>query len=207
MQVKGIEEFLQAAEIDIPNSNFGKASNRHWFGPNAGENAKGRGHPIMFGFDTAQDFGPFPDGGGYPIHFLNKAYDTLGVTNPDQVLHLCSGSMKRGITVDIRAETNPTIVADARHTPLDDNTFDWIMIDPPYSKEYAKNLYGTEAVYPTNGELLREATRLLKPNGRVGLLHFQVPMFRKPLKLISVYGITTGLGYNIRAWTVLEKQV
>lgn len=78
-------------------------------------------------------------------------------------------------------------------------------MDPPYSPEYAANLYGTEDHYPKPGELLREASRLLCPGGRVGLLHFQVPMFRKPLKLIKVIGVTTGLGYNIRAFTVFEQ--
>ena len=51
----------------------------------------------------------------------------------------------------------------------------------------------------------REAARLLRPGGRVGLLHFQVPMFHRPLRLVGVFGITTGLGYNIRAFTLLEK--
>jgi hypothetical protein len=30
-------------------------------------------------------------------------------------------------------------------------------------------------------------------------------MFHRPLRLVGVFGITTGLGYNIRAFTVLEK--
>jgi ubiquinone/menaquinone biosynthesis C-methylase UbiE len=80
------------------------------------------------------------------------------------------------------------------------------MADPPYSEEYAKNLYGTEDYYPRPSEILKEASRLLAPGGRVGLLHFQVPMFRKPLNLVGVWGVTTGLGYAIRAWSVLEKE-
>lgn len=182
-----------------------QASTKHTFGPNAGTKARGRGHPVMFGFKAADDFGPFPDGGGYPFRFLSLAYETLGVTDPDKVLHLCSGSMQRGVRVDIRPEMNPTVVADVRHTPFPDSSFRWIMSDPPYSAEYARNLYGTEAVYPKPGEILREACRLLEVGGRVGLLHFQVPMFRKPLRLVGVWGVTTGLGYAIRAWTVFEK--
>ena len=53
---------------------------------------------------------------------------------------------------------------------------------------------------------MKEACRLLKPGGRVGLLHFQVPMVRKPLRIIEVRGITTGLGYAIRAFTIMEKR-
>jgi SAM-dependent methyltransferase len=179
---------------------------KHVFGPNSGEKSRGRGHPVMFGRNRAEDFGVFPDGGGYPLRFLDSAYEWLGVTNKDLVLHLCSGSMKRGIRVDVRPEMNPDVVCDARNTPFEDETFDWIMCDPPYSEEYARNLYGTEKHYPKPGQLLREATRLLKPGGRVGLLHFQVPMVRKPLHIIEVRGITTGLGYAIRAFTIMEKR-
>jgi hypothetical protein len=79
------------------------------------------------------------------------------------------------------------------------------MADPPYSQEYAANLYGTGDSYPKPGEILREAARLLRPGGKVGLLHFLIPMTRKPLKMRRVYGITTGNGSAIRAWTLCEK--
>ena len=182
---------------------------RHWFGPgngSGGAKSKGKGHPIMYGRPPqARDFTDFPDGGGYPIGFPEAAYEWMGVTCPDLVLHLCSGSMRRGVRVDIRAETEPDIVCDARATPFDDESFDWIMIDPPYSEDYARNLYGTEANYPRPGQLMKEASRLLKPGGKVGLLHFQVPMIRKPLRVVEVRGITTGSGFNIRAFTICEK--
>jgi hypothetical protein len=159
----------------------------------------------MFGFKEALYFGDFPDGGGYPKGFLRHAFESLGVTDPEKVLHLCSGSVRGGITVDIRPETKPSIVSDCRSVPLPDSSIQWIMADPPYAKDYAENLYGTGACYPKPGEILKEATRLLIPGGRVGLLHFIVPMIRKPLRIIGVWGITTGSGYAIRAWTVCEK--
>lgn len=159
----------------------------------------------MYGFKEAEHFDPFPDGGGYPQRFLARAFETLGVNDPSRVLHLCSGSMRSGLTVDIRPEVNPSIVADCRATPLPDASQQWIMADPPYAADYAENLYGTGKSYPKPGEILREATRLLVPGGRVGLLHFIVPMVRRPLRLVGVWGITTGAGYAIRAWSVFEK--
>ena len=87
------------------------------------------------------------------------------------------------------------------------DSFDVILADPPYSPEYAKNLYGTDADYPKPGQISREACRLLKPGGLFGLLHFQVPMTRRPMRLVRVYGITTGAGYAIRAWTLCRKEV
>jgi hypothetical protein len=152
-----------------------------------------------------EHFTDFPDGGGYPHGFLEWAFGIMGVSNPASVLHLCSGSVVTGTRVDIRPEVTPDIVADCRSVPLPDGSFDFIMADPPYSPEYAENLYGTGASYPKPFEILTEAARLLRPRGLVGLLHFQVPYFRKPLHLVSVHGITQGIGYNIRAWTLLRK--
>jgi len=99
----------------------------------------------------------------------------------------------------------PDIVADCRAVPLPDESFDWIMADPPYSAEYAQNLYGTAADYPKPGQILKEASRLLRSGGMVGLLHFQVGMSRPPLSVVKVYGVTTGMGYAIRAWSVYRK--
>lgn len=182
---------------------------RHWFGPgngSGGRKSPGKGHPIMYGAPpVAQHFGPFPDGGGYPKGFVEWALGELGCDDPSKVLHLCSGSMLTGVRVDIRPEMKPDIVADARAVPLPDECFDYVMIDPPYSEEYAENLYGTGASYPLPGQLMREASRLTRPGGRIGFLHFQVPMTRKPLRCVRVYGVTGGAGFTIRAWSLFEK--
>jgi len=189
-----------------------ESPNKHTFGPNAGKKSKGSGHPVMFGRPRpAKDFENFPEGGGYPHRFMEFAYELMkdaGRKNvdPDQVLHLCSGSVLTGIRVDIRPEKNPDIIADCRNVPLPDESFDWILADPPYSEEYAKNLYGTEDFYPTPLEIVKESMRLLKPNGLLGLLHFQVPTIRKPAKIVNVYGVTTGSGYAILAWTLIRKE-
>lgn len=186
---------------------------RHWFGPNSPK-SKGAGHPVMYGKPKeALHFTAFQDGGGYPIGFVEWAFAEMrkehsGVLlNPDNILHLCSGSMKTGTTVDIRSSLNPTFVADVRDMRhiIKDESFDFIMADPPYSEEYAENLYKTGSDYPKPGQILKESARILRPGGLVGIMHFQVPMARKPLKLIRVYGITTGAGYAIRAWSLYRK--
>jgi hypothetical protein len=184
-----------------------RLTSKHKFGP-SGKTSRGQGHSIMFGKPKpAEDFGPFPEGGGYPKGFLPWAYEAMGVTDPDRVLHLCSGSVVRGVRVDIRPEKNPDIVADCRNVPLPDGSFDWILADPPYSREYAQNLYGTGADYPLPGQIVKEACRLLSPGGKLGFMHFQVPMTRKPMRIVRVFGITQGAGYAIKAWTLCEKSI
>lgn len=161
----------------------------------------------MYSFDEAEHFEPFPDGGGYPLRFLKRAFERLEVTDPSKVVHLCSGSMKSGITVDIRPEVHPQILADCRKVPLPDASCDWIMADPPYAESYAENLYGTGKSYPEPGDIVKEMARLLKPGGRCALLHFVVPVTRRSwgLKDRKVYTITTGAGYAVRAWTMFTK--
>ena len=178
---------------------------KHKFGP-SGKSSSGKGHPLLFGYSEAELFSDFPDGGGFNKGFLKIAFEDLRVTDPTRVLHLCSGSMKTGVTVDIRMKVRPQIVADVRRLPFADESFEWIIADPPYSEEYAKNLYGTQDVYPKPLQIMKEMGRILKPGGRCGLLHSQVPFFRKPLKMIKVRGISQGLGYALKAWSVFEKQ-
>ena len=172
----------------------------------SGKSSKGRGHPLMFGYNEALLFDPFPDGGGFPKGFLKIAFQDLGVTDQDKVLHLCSGSVKSGYTIDIRIKTKPKIVADVRCLPFKNETFMWAIADPPYSKEYAENLYDTGETYPSPLSVMKEMGRVLKTSGRCGFLHHQVPFFRKPLKLLFVRGISQGLGFALKAWSVFEKE-
>ena len=95
-------------------------------------------------------------------------------------------------------------MADATALPFDDGTFDAVAIDPPYSVEYAEMLYGTE--YPRPSHLLAEAARVVVPGGRVSMLHFLVPASPPALDFETVYGVTTGVGYRIRALTVWRKR-
>ena len=159
----------------------------------------------MFGLPEAEFFGDFPDGGGYPHRFLKRAFEIMNVTEPAQVLHVCSGSMKIGVCVDIRPAMNPTIIADVRHLPFANDSFQWVMADPPYSREYAENLYGTGAVYPDPHQLVNECLRVLAPGGRLGFMHHIVPKFKHPGRLLKVHTITQGPGYNVRAWSVFIK--
>lgn len=140
--------------------------------------------------------------GAYPKGFVPWACRLLNVA-PANVLHVCAGSVDSGITVDIRRSVRPSVVADGRALPFRDNAFDAVMIDPPYTIEYASGLYGTD--YPRPSHLLAEASRVVKPDGPIGFLHFLVPLPPPGCAFERVVGIVTGLGYRIRAFTVYRK--
>lgn len=144
--------------------------------------------------------------GQYPKGFLRWAVPQIGC-QASEVLHLCSGALAPGtgrFRVDIRRAAAPDVVADARRLPFRDDTFAGVMIDPPYSVEYSEDLYGTE--YPRPSHLLAEAARVVRPCGRVGIVHFIVPMPPPACKLVAVRGLTTGCGYRIRAFSIFERE-
>jgi len=137
--------------------------------------------------------------GAYPCGFYWRARALL----PGEICHLCSGKVKGDFTVDLNSAVEPDLVADARNTGLPAESFNAVLIDPPYTPEDAEQ-YGFG--YPEPKDLLAEAWRLIKPGGRVGLLHFIVP--RKPHKdarLLAMIAVVTGFGNRMRVLTVFEK--
>ena len=164
--------------------------------------------PALWNSHLVVDAGPRPETWGQlPRGFLDWVYGVLRLRGSGEVLHVCSGALgpsTRGVRVDIRPEMKPDVVADGRALPFADETFDAVLIDPPYSVEYAENLYGVE--YPRPSALLREAARVLRPARMVAMLHFLVPMPEPGLRFVGVHGVTTGCGYRIRALTVFAKE-
>jgi hypothetical protein len=160
--------------------------------------------PALWASSLAVNFEPSAILGQYPKRFTAWAARVLNV-QPDQVLHVCSGALPKGhgLRVDIRQSAAPDVRADGRRLPFRDSSFRAVAIDPPYSAEYAAELYGVD--YPRPSALLREAARVLVPGGMVGILHFLVPSPEPGLRFIRAHGITTGAGYRIRAFTVYQR--
>jgi hypothetical protein len=165
------------------------------------------GRSWVWGFVATEAYEPpVPVWGAFPKGFARVAVRALGVS-PAEVLHLCSGALGRevgGVRVDIRQDARPDVRADARDLPFRDATFGGVLIDPPYSVEYAHELYGTD--YPRPSHLLAEACRVVKANGRVGILHFLIPSSPPGLRILSVTGVQQGCGYRIRAFTLMVKE-
>lgn len=153
-----------------------------------------------------------PDGfavfGRYPKGFLSHVIDRqlLGRVQRHEVLHVCSGTLSdtEAWTVDMRAQARPRVQALGTSLPFRSQSFRAVMLDPPYSDEYARNLYGTENPRPS--WLLKEAARVVMSSGRVGILHVAVPFSPPGCRLVNVYGVSTGVGFRIRAFTIYERE-
>jgi len=81
--------------------------------------------------------------GCYPLGFEKYISKWLGT---DNYIHLFAGLSKTGFRVDIKDEVKPNLVADCQKLPLQSESFEGGMADPPYTEEFAKTLYGCK--YP-----------------------------------------------------------
>lgn len=155
-----------------------------------------------------EDVDGFSVYGRYPQGWLRHVLkaELLGRVHRRDILHVCSGTLgpDESWTVDLRPEALPRVVADGTALPFRASSFKAVLLDPPYSDQYARNLYGTENPRPS--WLLREAARVVIPGGRVGILHVAVPFSPPACRLVKVYGVSTGVGFRIRAFTVYERE-
>lgn len=103
--------------------------------------------------------------GCYPLHFEKRIKDLLGTKD---YVHLFSGTATTGHRVDIKPELKPNTIANAEKLPFEDNSFEGGFADPPYNATFAKDLYDT--VYPKWGKWTHELVRVVKPNGKIGIM-------------------------------------
>lgn len=155
--------------------------------------------------------GADPDGfavfGQFPFGFLKDVVrmKLLGDVARQDILHVCSGTLSEHErwTVDIRPEAQPSVVAKGQALPFLDASFPAVLLDPPYTEEYARNLYRSE--FPRPSHLLNEAARVVKHGGRIGLLHIAVPITPAGCQFITSFGVVPGPGFRIRAFTIYER--
>lgn len=142
--------------------------------------------------------------GMYPASFIRYVLPWLRCDR-HEILHVCSGGLPpgEGIRVDIRPEALPDIVADGRKLPFPDSSHAAILIDPPYTEHYARELYGTD--YPRPSHLLKEAARVVRHNGRIGFVHYIVPNPPDGCRFIRAMGLSMGFGYPMRAVSIFER--
>lgn len=142
--------------------------------------------------------------GQYPRSLIRRVLPWLACRR-GEILHVCSGSLPpgEGIRVDVRREARPDILADGRRLPLRDGAVAAVMIDPPYTRQYARDLYGVD--YPRPSHLLAEAARVVRPCGRIGFVHYLVPMPPPGCHHVKTFGMSTGFGFHMRAVTIFER--
>jgi len=142
--------------------------------------------------------------GQYPPTFLKRALALFPTAQ--EILHCPSGKViGPGVTMDrvhdgVRV---PQVVGDAVALPFQDESFDLVLSDPPYSADDAKK-YGCKP-FPLN-RFCREVHRVLKPNGCFGMLHFIMANYnRKDWTPRAMIAVVTGSCKKVRLFSVLQK--
>lgn len=147
--------------------------------------------------------------GEYPATFFKRVKAMFSHVNEGTFLHLFSGSMGEdyGVTLDGSERFNPNIVHTlTKETPLpfDDNTFEVVVADPPYSIKDAEE-YGLP--YPSPELILKESMRVLRPGGHLCFLHTMYPSYRrKEVDLVGLIAIISGFKSRTRLLSIFRKR-
>lgn len=158
--------------------------------------------------------------GAYPAGFLGRARDLLGVGQHGTVLHVCSGRIKdypyRGVgpndfTVDADPTLNPDFCRDIVKEPLplnENGLWDAVLADPPYTREDHLHYESSKFVeLPQPNALLVKMLGVVKPGGKVGMLHYMIPRPpSKGVRFIACIGVIVGFGNRGRFFTVFERE-
>lgn len=168
--------------------------------------------------------------GAYPSGFLERARALLGVTPFDPVLHVCGGRAReypakprgfgpRDQTLDLDAALEPDFVQAATDPlPLCFVSEYWpaLIADPPYTETDAAHYAPGAKAFPSANKILRNMLDVVRPGGRVGMLHYLVPQppsseaKRNPVaydvRFVACISIFCGFNNRLRAFSVFERE-
>jgi hypothetical protein len=103
--------------------------------------------------------------GCYPMHFEKRLPEILETAD---FVHFFAGMSMSGYRIDCNPAVNPDLVANVECLDIPDNSFGAGMADPPYTPEFAKNLYNTD--YPSWSRWTKELVRIVRPGGRIAIM-------------------------------------
>jgi hypothetical protein len=171
--------------------------------------------------------------GAYPNGFLERARALLGVTPFDPVLHVCGGraheypAKPRGFgpgdrRLDLDAALSPEFVQAATDplplcppsalallTQAEPSPTHWpaLIADPPYTEADAAQYAPGAQAFPSANLILRNMLAVVRPGGRVGMLHYILPQPpRVGVRFVACVGVITGYNNRMRVFSVFERE-
>lgn len=140
-------------------------------------------------------YGTFPEG------FIKELMALNIVKSP--TVNLCSGESDFGdMRIDILSLENVIRIGDARKTGLPDGYANFVLIDPYYTREdYEKVGQEYVSVY----DFLKEAYRICKFDGSIGVLHTRPPRKPKGTILTHLIAISMGPDRQLRCFQIFKR--
>lgn len=169
--------------------------------------------------------------GAYPNGFLERARALLGVTPFDAVLHVCGGMARaypakprgfgpRDMTLDLDEALDPNFVQAATdplppcvhsHTchcsAAPGGGWKALIADPPYTEVDAEHYAPGRAAFPSANKILRNMLDVVRPGGRVGMLHYVLPQPpREGVRFVACIAVIVGYNNRMRCFSVFERE-
>jgi SAM-dependent methyltransferase len=147
---------------------------------------------------------PRPNGtkyrGSFPLHFEKRLF---GMYHPASILQPFGGKAEYGVCCDLNLEVSPDVLCDAHNLPFKDNSFDFVLCDPPYSTDLSGKLYKTGEV--RDKQYIGEAFRVCKVGGHIGLYHWVMQPRPKGTRYDRVIVIITRIRHHARFCCIFQK--
>lgn len=142
--------------------------------------------------------------GQYPQTFVKRV---RAMFPEERMLHLCCGMchIDGALNVDIKALEGVDLVGNAEGPlPLEDGSFDVVLIDPPYSEEDSTR-YGVPRLVNAR-KTMNESHRLLVKGGWLLWLDEKYPAFlKKDWELRGLIGVVKGAGRRTCVLSMFQK--
>jgi len=140
--------------------------------------------------------------GGFPAYFEKKLFELYP---SEKILQPFGGMAEYGIRVDINPEVHPDVVGDAHKLWLyfKDNTFDFVLCDPPYSTDLSGKLYHTGEI--NWKKYTSEAVRVCKPGGYIALYHWLLSPRPASTRYDRIIVVITRIRHFARICAVFQK--
>jgi len=136
--------------------------------------------------------------GGFPARFEKKLFELY----PSQgILQPFGGMAEYGMRCDINPDVGSDVVCDAHNLPFADNSFDFVLCDPPYSNELSRSLYNTGEI--KWGKYTSEAVRVSR--GYIGLYHWHMQPRPQGTEYDRIIVIITRMRHLARFCCVFRK--
>jgi len=152
--------------------------------------------------------------GGFPRYFEKKLLELLNI-NPEnhKILHPFGGGALFGDTIELIEQKDflakrgivPSFWGDAHNLDfIENNSYDLVICDPPYSNEEAKKMYGITRKLRRN-QWVSEAVRVTKPQGFIALYHKLLPPNPDKCNWEYLIAIATRTNHAARLCAVFTK--